>query len=87
MGGVGHSLGVELGDPELTLKMRDTTVEEILDALTLASGRGVWLVTFAPAGDLTPNGFRRVVPPVTNKANPQRQGPYWELLRWGRKPY
>lgn len=86
-GGVGHSLGVEVGDPELTLRFREATVEEVLDALTLASGRGVWLVTFAPSGDLTTTGFRRVASPVADEANPQLRAPYWELLRWGRKPY
>jgi len=86
-GGTGSSLGVEVGDPDLTLKLQDVTVEDTLDALTLASDRGVWIVTFAPAGELTPTGFRQMESPVSTEALPHPAKPLWELLKWGRKPY
>jgi hypothetical protein len=86
-GGIGHSEFVEVGDPDLNLKLRDVSVEEILDALTLASDRGVWIVTFAAAGELTPTGFRRMESPVSSEALPHPAKPLWELLKWGRKPY
>ena len=86
-GGTAGSLLTEVGDPDLTLHLRDVTVEDILDALTLNSGRGVWIVTFAPVGELTPTGFRRTVSPVSGQAVPDVEQPVWELLRWGRKPY
>lgn len=81
---MGHSLGVEVGDPNLTLRLRDVSVEDVLDALTLASDRGVWIVTFAPAGQLTPTGFRRTASPLGSEGVAR---PYWELLKWGRRPY
>jgi len=83
-GGMGHSQGVEVGDPHFTLKLRDVTVEDVLDALVLASDRGVWTVTFAPTGKLTPSGFRQTASPAGTEP---RAKPYWELLRWGRNPY
>lgn len=86
-GGTGSSLGLEVGDPLLTLKLQDVSVEDVLDALTLAADRGVWIVTFAPAGEITPTGFRRTVSPVSGKAVPDSEQPVWELFRWGLKPY
>lgn len=86
-GGTIGSLLVEVGDPSLTLKLQGVAAEDVLDALTLASGRGVWLVTFAPAGQLTLTGFRRTVSPVSGHAVPDPEQPVWELLKWGRKPY
>lgn len=86
-GGTGGSLAVEVGDPELTLSLQDVTVEDVLDALTLASDRGVWIVTFAPPGELTPAGFRRTLSPVSERVVPDSEQPVWELLQWGRKPY
>lgn len=81
-GSTAGSLGVEVGDPLLTLKLRDVTAEDVLDALTLASDRGVWIVTFAPAGELTPTGFRRMGSPVSSEALPHAAKPSWELLKW-----
>ncbi len=85
--GVLSSQMVEVGDPLLTLKLQDVTVEDVLDALTLASDRGVWIVTFAAAGQLTPTGFRQMESPVSSEALPHPAKPLWELLQWGRKPY
>ena len=86
-GGTGNSLGVEVGDPDLTLNLQDVAVEDVLDALTLASDRGVWIVTFAEAGELTPTGFRQMESPVRSDLLPHPAKPSWEILQWGRKPY
>jgi hypothetical protein len=83
-GGIGNSLAVEVGDPNLALKMKDVTVEDVLDALALASPKKVWIVTFAPAGQLMPTGFRQMASPIGDDGPAK---PYWELLKWGRKPY
>jgi len=86
-GGIGSSQLVEVGDPEISISLADVTVEDALDAISLASPFKVWIVTFAPAGDLTPTGFRRTVSPIASEAVPHPAKPYWELLRWGRAPY
>ncbi len=62
-------------------------MQDALDAISLASPFKVWIVTFAPDGDVTPTGFRRTASPVTSEAVPHSAKPYWELLRWGRPPY
>lgn len=86
-GGTGSSQLVEVGDPELTLRLENSTVQDVLDALTLASGRGVWIVTFAPAGSLTPTGYRETGSPIGGEAGRYAAKPYWEILKWGRKPW
>ncbi|MGB7589890.1 MAG: hypothetical protein WCD04_06100 [Terriglobia bacterium] len=86
-GGVLSSQLVEVGDPDLNLKLQDVAVEDVLDALTLASDRGVWIVTFAAAGELTPTGFRQMESPLSSEALPRPAKPLWEILKWGRKPY
>ena len=86
-GGVLFEQGVEVGDPRISISLKDVTVEGVLDSISLASPFKVWIVTFAPAGDLTPTGFRRTVSPIASEAVPHPAKPYWELLRWGRAPY
>ena len=86
-GGIGFGQFVEVGDPEISISLADVTVDDALDAISLASPFKVRIVTFGPAGDLTPTGFRRTVFPIPRDAVPQPAGPYWELLRWGRAPY
>lgn len=87
VGGVGSSQFVEVGDPDISLSLTQVTVEDVLDAISLGSPFKVWIVTFAPTGDLTPTGFRRTMSPVTTQGATHSAQPYWELLRWGRKPY
>lgn len=87
VGGTAFTQGAEVGDPILTLTLRDATVENVLDALSLASGKSVWVVSFADAGELWPTGFRRTLSPLGNQAGPHAAKPYWELLQWGRSPY
>lgn len=85
--GVGHSQGVEVGDKEISVSLADVTVRDALSAISLASPFKVWLVTFAPEGNVTPTGFRRTVSPTTGKAIADKYQPTWEVLRWGESPY
>lgn len=86
-GGIGFEQAVEVGDPDISISLTDVTVEDALDAISLASPFKVWLVTFSGDDSLTPGGFRRTVSPITGKAVPDEYQPAWELLKWGRKPY
>jgi hypothetical protein len=81
-GGMGFSQGVEVDDPQISISLAHVTVEDALDAISLVSPFKVWIVTFAPARNLTPTGFRRTMSPITAESHP-----YWELLQWGRRPY
>jgi hypothetical protein len=85
-GGIAGSQLVEVGDPEISISLADVTVEDALDAISLASPFKVWLVTFDADASLTPGGFRRTVL-ASGKAVPDQYQPVWELLKWGRTPY
>ena len=86
-GGVLFEQGVEVGDPRISISLKDVTVEGVLDSISLASPFKVWLVTFDVDNSLTPGGFRRTGSPVTGKAVPDEYQPVWVLLKWGRTPY
>lgn len=85
-GGTGFSQGVEVGEPELTLDMQDASVEDVLDALAVASDRKIWLVTYAPGSALTPTGFRRTVSIWNDEPIPDDEQPVWDFLRWAQVP-
>jgi hypothetical protein len=85
-GGVGHSQGVEAGQPALTLKLHDVRVEDALDALSLASGRNVWVVTFADGQHLTPTGFRRTLSLWNDYPIPDDEQPVWDMFPWRHEP-
>lgn len=76
----GFSLGAAV-EPRISLELRDSTVQEILDALILASKRKTWIVTFGT--DLTPAGFRRTKSLFTEAAVPDDDQPVWYLHHWG----
>jgi hypothetical protein len=86
-GGIGGSQLGEVGDPEISINLKNVSVKDALDCISLASPLKIWLVTFAESGDVTPTGFRRTVSPLTGKAIPDEYQPVWELLKWGREPY
>ena len=71
------------GDSKVDVKVKDSTVENILDALVAASNRKIWVVTFADDTGLTARGFRRTRSLWTDAPIPDEQEPAWALLRWG----
>jgi hypothetical protein len=84
--GVGLEQAVEMGDPEISISLADVSVEDVLDAISLASPFKVWLVTFEGDNNLTPGGFRRTVL-ASGRSVPDEDQPLWEILKWGRMPY
>ena len=78
----GISIGAT-GDSKVDVKLKDSTVENILDALVVASNRKIWVVTFADDTGLTARGFRRTRSLWTDAPIPDEQQPAWALLRWG----
>jgi hypothetical protein len=83
---VGFSVGGEPNEPKITLKLKDSTVADILDAMVQASPRQIWMVTFSSDTNPTPAGFRRTVG-LWNGFSPIPDGdePALNLLRWGDK--
>jgi len=82
-GGVISSLGVNPDDPEITVELANSSVEDALDALLVASNRKIWIVTFSRDPTLTPRGFRRTLGLWTNSRVPGNEEPVWDLFHWG----
>jgi hypothetical protein len=76
------SIGVT-GDSKVDVELKNSTVEEALGALVLASNRKVWIVTFIDGAGLTPRGLRRTESLWSDKPQPDEEQPGWDLLRWG----
>jgi hypothetical protein len=82
----GFSVGAEPGESRVAVKLQDSTVADILDALVLKSSRKVWLVTFSTELNPTSAGFRRTLNPWAGfSAVPDAGEPALNLLRWGDK--
>jgi hypothetical protein len=80
----GFSVGAEPGEPKITLKLRDATVADILDALVLGSARKVWVVAFSNDPNPTAAGFRRTLTPWAAFSPVTDEGePALNLLHWG----
>jgi hypothetical protein len=78
----GFSIGAMI-EPKITLELKNSTVEDILDALDVASTRKIWVVTFADDTGLTPSGFRRTRSLWTDAPIPDEEQPALALLHWG----
>ncbi|MGH9440150.1 MAG: hypothetical protein ACRD22_20320, partial [Terriglobia bacterium] len=84
--GIGGSLLGEVGAPNVSVSLRNATVEDVLDALSLASDKRIWVVTFCADKALTPTGFRRTVSLWNNSPIPDSEQPIWDMFEWGRQP-
>jgi hypothetical protein len=71
------------GDSKVSVELKDATVENILDALAVASNRKIWIVTFANDPKLTPTGLRKTTSLFTDAPVPDKEQPTWHLQRWG----
>jgi len=71
------------GDSKVDLKLKNPTVEAILDALVLASNRKIWIVTFSDDTRLMPSGLRRTRSLFTDMPMSDAEQPIWHLQRWG----
>lgn len=70
-------------EPRLDLDLTDTSVEEVLDKIVLASTRKIWIVVFSDDPATTETGFRRSLSLWLDSPIPDGQQPVWNLFRWG----
>jgi hypothetical protein len=82
-GGIGGSLATHVGEPEIDVeKINDATVQDVLDALAIASTRKIWVVTFSDDRVPTATGFRRTLTLWNNYPIPDDQQPLWDMFGW-----
>jgi hypothetical protein len=85
-GGVGVSnIGIEVGDPRVTIQLESATVIEALDMLCLKSAENIWVVTFCDDCGLTPAGLLRTTSLYDPKGLFDSPLPFWDTFRWGRR--
>jgi hypothetical protein len=82
-GGVGGSGFSNSDDPKVSVTLKNATVEDVLDALALASARKIWIVTFSDARTLTAAGYRRTLGLWTSSTVPDDEQPVWDMFHWG----
>lgn len=78
--------GISLGSPDdsrVTVELKNSTVEDALDALVITSDRKIWLVSFSEDTRLTSRGFHRTKSLFTDAAVSDKDEPVWHLQRWG----
>jgi hypothetical protein len=80
--GRGGSVAGNVGEPKVDVVLEEANVEDVLDALALASDKKIWIVTFSPNSDLTPTGFRRTVSLWSSGSVPDEKQPVWDIFRW-----
>lgn len=78
----GFSLG-STDNSEVNIELKNSTVEDALDALLIASDRKIWLVSFSDDARLTPRGFHRTKSLFTDAIVSDPDEPVWHLQRWG----
>jgi hypothetical protein len=84
--GYGGSISHSSSDPTLYLQFTNSTVEEILDRIAIASDQKVWVVTFAADPHLTPTGFRRTESYPSQVIPADDAEPLWDIFRWNDWP-
>jgi hypothetical protein len=82
-GGIVGSGATNVDDPKISVTLKNATVEDVLDALALASARKIWIVTFSDARTLTAAGYRRTLGLWTNSPAPDDEQPVCDMLHWG----
>jgi len=83
LGGIAGSLAANLDDPKVSVRLKNVSVEDVLDALAVSSPRKIWIVTFSDAPTLTPTGFRRTLTLWNNFPIPDNEQPIWDMAHWG----
>jgi len=71
------------GDSRVDLELRNSTLEEILDALVAVSDRKIWIMTFSDDNHLNAGGLRRTRSLWTDAPLSDAEQPLWQLTRWG----
>jgi hypothetical protein len=81
--GYGGSIFHNSSDPKLNLQFTNASVEDILDAIAVASDQKVWVVTFEEQPDhRIPSGFRRTQSLGSTTFVPDEAQPVWGIFRW-----
>lgn len=80
-GGSVYSQAGEVGERNISLRLRNVTVRNALDRISLASDWKIWVVTFTD-GPLTSTGFRPTRT-LWIRNIPNGEQPVWDSLRWG----
>lgn len=75
--------GPSTPEPPIHLVLKDVTVRDILDALTLATDRRIWVVTYPQSRVLTRTGFRQVTSVFAHDFIPADHQSFWITFRWG----
>jgi hypothetical protein len=84
--GTAASITSGAGDKPVTLDLQNVKVRKILDALSLASGLKMWVVTYPQDTTLTQTGFRRTGVAHTDATVPDSEQPAWQFWQWGPVP-
>lgn len=71
------------GDSKVDLELRNSSLEEILDALVAGSNRKIWIMTFSDDNRLNAGGLRRTRSLWTDVPLADSEQPLWLLMRWG----
>lgn len=71
------------GDAQVSIQLKNCTVQDILDALAVASNRKVWIVMFSGESNLMANGLRRTCSLFTDAGIRDEEQPVWYLHRLG----
>ncbi len=80
--GIGGSLATSTNERAVSLKLDNAMVEDVLDSLVTASGKGIWIVTCLPDSALTPAGYRRTLSLWSSAPVPDEEQPVWNIFRW-----
>jgi hypothetical protein len=80
--GYAASIAGRSSDAKLNLDFTNATVEEILDAIAVASKEKVWVVTFSEDPNPMPKGFRRTESFTSKAVAADNDQPVWDIFRW-----
>jgi len=85
-GAPGGVIGSYLGgtdEAEVSLELKDVTVQDILDAIAgVSTGYKLWVVTFALSGNQTHAGYRRTLGLGIVNPVPDDEQPVWDIFHW-----
>ena len=81
-GGLAGSLISNVGEARIDVRVTDATVEDVMNALAIASVKKVWVVTFTESPALTATGFRQTTTLRNSSPVPDDEQPVWETFRW-----
>ncbi len=85
-GGEAWSFGSNADDQPVSFTLKNVTVRDVLDRLTLSSASKIWIVTYSQDSRPTKTGFRRTASLFNDTPIREDDEPAWAVLRWGSIP-